>query len=216
MTFLSLSYWFDPLPGPVGNLWMLYAALALVFAGLVAWGVWRGGAGGRGRLPFLEAVLGVVGLGLVGARLFELPLLSMRALAPAAAALALALPLLARGGPWRPVPARALDALAFNVAPHAAPLSPGVHAVLIGVYLAILVPAGRLLGQPWWYAPVVLAALLAPQVAANLTAHPLSPPPSPESEVRFQEAGEVSHAADPLLWPGLVLALRVAFAIGGA
>jgi hypothetical protein len=223
MTILSLSYWFDPLPGPIGGLWPLYAALAFVFAGLAAWGAWRSGVGRRGRLPSLEAVLGVAGLGLVGARLLEAPLLGMRALAPGAAALALALPLLARAGPWRPVWSRALDALAFNVAPQDAPLSPGVNALSIGVYLAILVPAGRLLGQPWWYAPVVLAVLFAPQLAASLAPLPLPPPPSPVSALRFQGRGEGVRGWGvrlrpelliPLLWPGLALALRVGFAIG--
>jgi hypothetical protein len=172
-------------PGPLGGLWVLYLALALLFAAGVAWSLRLLRAAlsrATATLAWLELWLCLAGLATVAGRFLGWPGWSARIWPYSLAILALL------GGAalhWRQARlpdglAAQLRLLAISPSPPTAE-EPGVralpltHVLAAAVHLAgIALVAGARYGWPAWAAPLILAALLAPQAPLLLRRRPLS------------------------------------------
>lgn len=178
---LSPEYLVVSEPGPVGGLWPLYAALGLLFGVGLAAAMWiltkRQPATDREADPFaitgrgwawLELWIGLAGLGTVIGRCLGWPGWSARIWLYSLAVLAIG-GWLAYGLRHRLLPewlADLLQALTYG-RPRVVASTPAFRPATIlglGLHLAgvALVLQARY-GWPWWLAPVVFAALVAPQ-----------------------------------------------------
>ena len=174
---LSPEYLVVADPGPMGGLWVLYVALGLLFAGVLAGALWvlmgpgrREQPEARRALAWFELWICLAGLGTVVGRFLGWPGWSARIWPYTLAALAVA-GLAAyrfrrtRLPPWL---ARQVRILTFSPLPVSeesrAGSRPGVYLIVLGAHLAgiTLVLVARY-GQPLWTAPLALLVLLSPQ-----------------------------------------------------
>lgn len=176
--FLGPEYLVVAEPGPMGGLWILYLALGLLFAGGGATAVWvLSGPGRQGRETALRAWawfelwICLAGLGTVTGRFLGWPGWSARIWPYSLALLALGGVAAYLSRRWRLPPWLAAQMRVLALSPGPRLQAPALWYLLaLAVHLAGtgLVLSART-GWPWWAAPLVLLALLAPQ--APVMAH---------------------------------------------
>lgn len=169
---ISPEYLIVSEPGPLGRLWPFYAALAVVFAGGAALAAWvlirhrRTAAPGIRAWAWLEASICLAGLGTVIGRFLGLPGWSARIWPYSLATLAVA-GLLAYRFRHSRLPNRLIEPVRVLAFLPPADQRPRKGHVLLGLLIHLVGLELILIGYygwPWWAAPLVLLAIVSPQI----------------------------------------------------